>query len=157
MKQKIIALMLVMTISGLNLESLELPIKFANDLNIVSEKGARAEVTTEEYEMLARVCMSECGGQWGEPQEGKIAVVETILNRCEMYDLSIKDVVTKPNQYSMFYEGEIHESVYRAVDTALQSRMYPKNMLYFRTKHYHDFGTPYKKIGNHYFSLEGES
>ena len=113
------------------------------------------EITEEEYELLARVCMSETGGRWGEPFEGKVAVLETILNRVDMGWGTITEVVTKKNQYSTANNGEPDYTVYEAVDYVLNNeRMYPSNMLYFRTKHYHKFGEPYKQIGNHYFSLE---
>lgn len=118
------------------------------------EESTHTEVSDYEYNLLLRVCMSECGGQYGEPLEGKIAVVETILNRCEMYGKSIEEVVYQPNQYSTAYNGEPDEYVKEAVDIALREKSYPSNMIYFRAGNYHDFGIPYKQIGNHYFSLE---
>jgi spore germination cell wall hydrolase CwlJ-like protein len=119
--------------------------------DIVDEESK--EITTDEYNLLLRVCMSEAGGQYGEPMEGKIAVVETILNRVDMGMGSIEDVIE--SAYSTADNGEPDDTVVEAVDTALSSRMYPTNMIYFRTEHYHtEFGTPYMKIGNHYFSLE---
>ena len=115
------------------------------------------EITVEEYALLARVCMSETGGRWGEPFEGKVAVLETILNRVDMGWGTIEEVVTQKYQYSMANNGEPDYTVYEAVDYVLNNeRMYQSNMLYFRTEHYHTFGQPYKKIGNHYFSLEVE-
>ena len=113
-------------------------------------------VTDEEYNLLLRVCMSECGGKYGEPLEGKIAVVETILNRSEIYGKSIEEVIYEPNQYSVSDNGEPDETVREAVDIALSSNTYPDDMIYFRAGYYHNFGTPYRQIGNHYFSLEGE-
>ena len=115
------------------------------------------EVSEEEYALLARVCMSETGGRWGEPFEGKVAVLETILNRVDMGWGTIEEVVTKKRQYSRANNGDPDYTVYEAVDYVLNNeRMYPSNMIYFRTKDYHTFGQPYKKIGNHYFSLEVE-
>ena len=111
-------------------------------------------ITDEEYDLLLRVCMSECGGEYGEPIDGKIAVVETVLNRCDMYGMTIEEVLHEPNQYSLADNGEPDYTVVHAVDCALSERTYPENMIYFRTEHYHNFGTPYKNIGNHYFSLE---
>ena len=113
-------------------------------------------VTDEEYNLLLRVCMSECGGKHGEPLEGKIAVVETILNRSEIYGKSIDEVVYEPYQYSTSDNGEPDETVREAVDIALISNTYPDDMIYFRAGYYHSFGTPYRQIGNHYFSLKGE-
>ena len=120
----------------------------------VVEQTHRREVTDEEYKLLLRVCMSETGGKYGEPIEGKVAVVETILNRVDMGQGSIKEVITAPNQYSMADNGEPDETVVEAVELALTGDAYPDDMLYFRTKRYHKFGTPYKKIGNHYFSCK---
>ena len=113
-------------------------------------------VSLSEYELLCRVCMSECGGYDGEPLDGKIAVVETILNRSDIFGMSIEDVVYEQNQYSTAYNGEPDESVRQAVDIALGCNTYPDDMIYFRAGYYHSFGTPYRQIGNHYFSLKGE-
>ena len=113
-------------------------------------------VTDEEYNLLLRVCMSECGGKYGEPLEGKIAVVETILNRSEIYGKTIEEVVYEQNQYSVADNGEPDETVIVAVHIALSRNTYPDDMIYFRAGYYHNFGTPYKQIGNHYFSLKGE-
>ena len=111
-------------------------------------------VTDKEYDLLLRVCMSECGGKYGEPLDGKIAVVETILNRSEIYGKTIEEVVYEPNQYSVSDNGEPDETVEQAVDIALRENIYPDDMIYFRTSNYHTFGKPYQKIGNHYFSLK---
>ena len=121
---------------------------------IIEKEPKGIVVTDEEYDLLLRVCMSECGGEYGEPMEGKIAVVETVLNRCEMYGMTIEEVLYAPNQYSMADNGEPDYTVINAVNSALEKRTYPKNMIYFRTLHYHSFGEPYIKIGSHYFSLE---
>lgn len=121
---------------------------------VESDERCAQNISEYEYNLLLRVCMSECGGKYGEPLEGKIAVVETILNRCEMYGKSIEEVVYQPNQYSTAYNGEPDEYVKEAVDIALREKSYPSNMIYFRAGNYHDFGIPYKQIGNHYFSLE---
>ena len=128
----------------------------AKEINIVFVGNEETKVTPEEYRLLLRVCMSECGGKYGEPLEGKIAVVETILNRSEIYGKTIEEVVYEPNQYSVADNGEPDETVREAVDIALSSNTYPDDMIYFRAGYYHSFGTPYRQIGNHYFSLKGE-
>ena len=121
-----------------------------------AKKENKPKVSDEEYKLLMRVCMSECGGKWGEPMDGKVAVVTTVLNRADAGMGSIKEVILAPHQYSTADNGEPDETVREAVDYALSHRNeYPKNMIYFRTDYYHDFGTPYKKIGSHYFSLGG--
>lgn len=131
-------------------------VNHANEINIVFVGNEETKVTPEEYRLLLRVCMSECGGKYGEPLDGKIAVVETILNRCEIYGKSIDEVVYEPYQYSLSDNGEPDETVEQAVDIALRENIYPDDMIYFRTDYYHSFGTPYQRIGNHYFSLKGD-
>ena len=129
-------------------------ISSSGNVEIVFIGNEETEVTKDEYNLLLRVCMSECGGKYGEPLEGKIAVVETILNRCEIYGKSIDEVVYEPYQYSTSDNGEPDETVEQAVDIALRENIYPDDMIYFRTSNYHTFGKPYQKIGNHYFSLK---
>lgn len=129
-------------------------VQHAQEINIVFIGSEETKVTPDEYNMLLRVCMSECGGKYGEPLEGKIAVVETILNRCEIYGKTIEEVVYEPYQYSTSDNGEPDETVEQAVDIALRDNIYPDDMIYFRTGRYHSFGEPYQKIGNHYFSLK---
>ena len=129
-------------------------ISSSGNVEIVFIGNEETEVTKDEYNLLLRVCMSECGGKYGEPLEGKIAVVETILNRCDIYGKSIEEVVCEPYQYSTSDNGEPDETVEQAVDIALRENIYPDDMIYFRTSNYHTFGKPYQKIGNHYFSLK---
>ena len=129
-------------------------VQHAQEINIVFIGKEETKVTQDEYNLLLRVCMSECGGKYGEPLEGKIAVVETILNRSEIYGKSIEEVIYEPYQYSLANNGEPDETVEQAVDIALRENIYPDDMIYFRTANYHTFGKPYQKIGNHYFSLK---
>ena len=140
-------------ITKTNIESIE-TVSNAKEINIVFVGNEETKVTPEEYRLLLRVCMSECGGEYGEPLEGKIAVVETILNRCEIYGKTIEEIIYEPNQYSTANNGEPDETVEQAVDIALRENIYPDDMIYFRTGKYHSFGEPYQQIGNHYFSLK---
>ena len=93
-------------------------ISSSGNVEIVFIGNDETEVTPEEYNLLLRVCMSECGGKYGEPLDGKIAVVETILNRSEIYGKSIEEVVYEPYQYSTSDNGEPDETVEQAVDIA---------------------------------------
>ena len=143
----------VQAITVTDIESIQ-DVNHANEINIVFVGNEETKVTPEEYRLLLRVCMSECGGKYGEPIEGKIAVVETILNRCDIYGKSIEEVVYEPYQYSTADNGEPDETVEQAVDIALRENIYPDDMIYFRTGYYHSFGEPYQQIGSHYFSLK---
>lgn len=133
-------------INGTVTESVE---KETSTIIVGEIKEKQKCVSDEEFELLVRVCMSEAGQ---ENFQGKVAVVETILNRVDMDYGSISEVVYEA--YSTADNGKPNEDCYKAVETALKENTYPDNMIYFRTGHYHSFGTPYQKIGNHYFSLE---
>ena len=145
----------VQAITVTNIESIK-EVEHAKEINIIFVGSEQTKVTPEEYQLLLRVCMSECGGKYGEPLEGKIAVVETILNRCRIYNKSIEEVIYEPYQYSFADNGFPDETVEKAVDIALRENIYPEDMIYFRTDYFHSFGKPYEKIGNHYFSLKGD-
>lgn len=104
-----------------------------------------------EIALLERVVMSEASI---EPYDCKVAVAETILNRMDMYSTSLEDVVYAPNQYSMADNGQPTDEVKQAVAQALEYRVNPVNMIYFRQDYYHSFGTPYTAYGEMYFSLK---
>lgn len=102
--------------------------------------------------LFAKVVMGEAGA---EPLIGKIAVATTILNRMDMFDMTASEVLKQKNQYFTDYKGTITNDVYDAIEKALEERdLFPRTMIYFRTKHYHSYGTPYTQIGSHYFSCE---
>ena len=131
------------------------PIKTEAQLVIEKvEKKSYAEPEITDRDIMAMVVMAESGS---EKFIGKVAVAATILNRASEWDMTIKEVVEMQGQYSYPYYGAVSHSCYEAVDYAMENRdMFPKNMLYFRNKHYHTFGNPYIQIGHHYFSTDGE-
>ena len=124
-------------------EIIDLPWEFAP----VEEEP---ELTQYNIDLLARVCMSEAAN---EPYMGKVAVVMTVLNRCDTWGMTTEEVVYAPHQYWTGNNGTPTEECYSAVAFAIENRdIFPADMMYFRNKHYHKFGTPYTVIGNHYFS-----
>lgn len=122
-----------------------------NDFEYVAEGGNI--LSDYEIALLERVVMSEASI---EPYDCKVAVAETILNRMDMYSTSLEDVVYAPNQYSMADNGQPTDEVKRAVAQALEYKVNPTNMIYFRQDYYHSFGTPYTAYGEMYFSLKGD-
>jgi spore germination cell wall hydrolase CwlJ-like protein len=122
---------------------------------ITAEETTKSEPNPAPYSdyeiaLLERVVMSEASI---EPYECKVAVCETILNRCDMYNSNIEDVVYSPNQYSMADNGYPTDEVRLAVQQAISYRISPSNMIYFRQDYYHSFGEPYTRYGDMYFSL----
>ena len=123
-------------------------IKVADEPETVEEDP---QVILSDDDILAMVAMSEAGNQ---ELLGKVAVVATILNRCDYYGLTVETVVTSPNQYSYPYYGTVTDECYRAVEIAKGCRdLFDSRMMFFRNSKYHDFGEPYVKIQDHYFSL----
>lgn len=114
------------------------------------EDVPEAPVLTDE-EILAAVVMAEAGNQ---DMLGKVAVASVVLNRCDYFGLTVESVVKAKGQFSFPYYGTVSEDCYRAVEIAEQSRdLFPNTMLYFRNTRFHNFGIPYQKLGDHYFSL----
>ena len=129
---------------------------FEDDVEIITEEvsfGQEAPLTDES--ILAHLCMAEAGNQ---PLVGKIAVVVTVLNRADAWGMSVYEVATQKNQYAYPYYGIVDEECYKAVEIAYEAfaaEVFPRDMFYFRTSHYHKYGEPYAIIGDHYFSCEG--
>ncbi len=129
----------------------------SNMNNILMSGGTGSTVWTSDAEiertkdLIARVVMAEAGNQ---PIEGKIAVAMTILNRADYHGISIENVISAKDQYTQDLHRTPTNEVYTAIELAKSNRdMFPRNMMYFRTRHYHTFGIPYQVIGDHYFSM----
>jgi len=121
-------------------------------VNAENREDKALEYEEKEILLLERVTMSETSI---ESYECKVATAVTILKRAKMYNKSIEAVIYEPWQYSIADNGKPTEEVKKAVqDAILTESNYPDNMIYFRADRYHSFGSPYKQIGGHYFSLE---
>lgn len=124
--------------------------EIVEEVTEAEEEEPKAPILSDQ-ELIAMVVMSEAGNQ---DMLGKCAVASVILNRCDYFGLTVESVVKAKGQFSFPYYGTVSEDCYRAVEIAEQSRdLFPATMLYFRNTKYHDFGIPYEKIGDHYFSL----
>ncbi len=117
-------------------------------------------LTDSERDLLERCIMSEAGG---ESDEGQQAVATVILNRyfSPNFPNSFEEIIV-PGQFSIADNGEITKDVsinlQRAIiDYGTGCQIVPYNCYYFRADHYHDFGIPYRQIGNNYFSLSEEA
>ena len=112
------------------------------------------EVNQESRDLIARVVMSEAGG---EPMIGKVAVVATIFNRARIYDQTIAEGIYAPNQYSTADNGEPTEECYEAIDIYCKvPELYPDDMIYFQLDYYTKNGEDFLQIGSHYFSTKKE-
>lgn len=115
-------------------------------------------LTQDEYELLLTTTFCESGNQPSETQQMTALV---ILNRLEagMGGDTVRDIVYAKNAFSVtkwknFEDRGWTDKVQQSVDLALKENPHPRNMYYFRTKHYHSWAIDYKKSGDVYFSLK---
>jgi len=127
---------------------------------ILSHDGRLHYLTDSEIELIQRCIMSEAGG---ESDEGQQAVATVIFNRyfSPKFPNSFEEIIV-PGQFSVADNGEITKEVLinmqRAIiDYGTQCQSVPYTCYYFRADQYHDFGIPYRQIGNNYFSLSEEA
>lgn len=115
------------------------------------------ELEDSDIDLMARVVMSEAGG---ESDDCKEAVATVILNRMfsPKYPNTISEVIYQRGAFSTADNGEPTEACYLAIYSALtyygsDSAIVPYCCYYFRGGHYHGFAQDYCKIDNLYFSI----
>ncbi len=109
----------------------------------------------KQIDLLCRCVEAESGNQ---SLLGKRLVCDVILNRVasEAFPDGIEDVINQPGQFGVVANGSINtvvpsEETIAAVMTELNERI-DTEVLYFQTGGYSKFGTPFDKVGDHYFS-----
>lgn len=118
-----------------------------------TEEEIAEEMYYDSLEMLAICVEAEAGA---EPYLGKQLVADVILNRADEAG-SIEAAITAPGAFSSYSDGGMQrhnvpgEDTYAAVAEELKYRQYP-SLWYFRENRYAEWGTPWQRVGNHYFS-----
>lgn len=114
-------------------------------------------ISLADFNLICTTVYCEAGNQSIETQ---IMTALTILNRlsAEDYPDTVKEVIYQDKQYSVtewtgFEQYGWTSSVEQAVTYALEVNEHPKDMYFFRTEHYHEFGQPYKVSDDLYFSI----
>lgn len=130
----------------------------------VTEQTPKAEVATTEVakatlsdiELLALITMAEAEGT---SDLTKRLVIDTILNRVDSpnFPNTIYGVIYQPNQFTPMWNGrinrcEVREDYCQLVREELENRT-NSDVLYFRTDHYFNWGTPLVQSDNVYFSM----
>ena len=120
------------------------------------EEDMRGEMKAGELEQFAAAVEAEAGNQ---SLLGKRLVADVIINRKEdpNFPDSIKEVIEEPGQFDVVRSGSIKtvkpsEETWNAVYTELTGERVSNDVLYFRTKHYSQYGEPLCCVGDHYFS-----
>lgn len=124
----------------------------------VTTQSRYSDWNVEDFKTLTHLVMAEAEG---EPYEGKIAIVNTVLNRCRNRGQSIKEVVFAENQFCSSgkrFELEPSEECVDAVVAALMDgvAVIPDNVEYFRRidKPDQEKTEVVCQIGNHKFARE---
>lgn len=113
-------------------------------------------ISCDELEELAFCVEAEAGTQ---SLLGKRLVVDVILNRVDDRDWpdTVSGVIEQPYQFASFWDGGMGRvdkpsgETYEAIRMEMEARSYP-GIYYFNSEHYSEYGTPWKKIEEHYFS-----
>ena len=120
----------------------------------VEEPNIEEEIFYDSLEYLAMCVEAEAGNQ---SELGKRLVCDVVLNRFYSGDYeTLYDVINEEYQFSVVSDNRINEVIpteetYRIVREEVES-MTNTDVMFFRTDHYHEFGTPLFKEGDHYFS-----
>lgn len=130
-------------------------------LDIQEQQRANVEANNKAYaeqiEVLARCVEAEAGNQ---TLDVKRAVVAVIMNRVDDEDWpdSISEVISDPYEFATYWNGRMNEvtpseDTYEAIQMEMETRSYP-GLYYFDMDKYLLYGTPYKKMGDLYFSTK---
>ena len=118
----------------------------------------RTQIEEEGYfddlELMAGCVEAEAGNQG---LDGKRMVADVILNRVEdpEWPNTIEGVITQKYQFSTYWNGamdsvSISDETFEACKMELKERGWP-GIYYFTAGGYGEYGTPWRKVGDHYF------
>ena len=112
-------------------------------------------LSDEDIELIAHITAAEAGD---EPEIGKRLVIDVVLNRMESsrFPDTAHAVIFQKGEFSPTFDGgwertSATDELRRLVQEESEGRL-NSSALYFRTKHYHSFGTPLFNYGGHWFS-----
>lgn len=115
-------------------------------------------ISLDDFELMGKTVFAEAKT---EEFEGQVAVAEIILNRVESENFpdTVQEVIKQDGAFSSWGNGSVDaapldDECLEAVQDAVNERIFPDSVVYFREGHFHSFGTPYTVIGHHYFSSE---
>lgn len=115
-------------------------------------------ISLDDFELMGKTVFAEAKT---EDFEGQVAVAEVILNRVESENFpdTVEEVIKQDGAFSSWGNGSVEaapldDECLEAVQDAVNERIFPDSVVYFREGHFHSFGKPYTVIGHHYFSSE---
>lgn len=162
MKKRTCNKVMIALLIGAFMAGMVLCVQMYRFTEILYAKSTEDELAEELYcdslELLAICVQAEAGNQ---PLVGRRMVADVILNRVDdpCWPDTIEGVITQRNQFTSFWDGsmgrvtEPDELTFRAMQMELKKRSYP-GLYYFTAGGYGKYGTPWKKVGDHYFSTK---
>ena len=115
-------------------------------------------ISLDDFELMGKTVFAEAKT---EEFAGQVAVAEIILNRVESENFpdTVQEGIKQDGAFSSWGNGSVEAAPFddeclEAVQDAVNERIFPDSVVYFREGHFHSFGTPYTVIGHHYFSSE---
>lgn len=119
------------------------------------EPEPEISMSKEDMKLIAHMTMAEAEG---ESEYGQRLVIDTILNRVDSstFPDSVYGVLYQPYQFSSIKDGRfarchVKKELYELVVEEVQNRT-NYDVIFFRTGHYSEYGTPLFKEGAHYFN-----
>lgn len=118
-------------------------------LSVIEVNVYAYEYTPSDVVLIGKIVEHEAPH---ESELGKRLVIDTILNRVESdrFPNTVYDVINQPGQYCNPKKYP-QNGIYRLVAEEIYFRT-NKDVLWYRTKRYHTYGTPLLIEGAHYFS-----
>ena len=126
---------------------------YHSKIDIVSEKIKH--LSQEDIDLISRVVMAEAED---EPYEGKIYVVDTILNRVDSkhFPNTVHDVIYQKDQFTSMWNGRYDRcQSNKDLDKMIQEEYNNRSnsdIVFFTADHYGEYGKRLFSIGNHYFA-----
>lgn len=134
-------------------EPMEIPV--VEEVEPEPEPKPEISMSKEDMELIAHMTMAEAEG---ESEYGQRLVIDTILNRVDSstFPDSVYGVLYQPYQFSSIKDGRfarchVKKELYELVVEEVQNRT-NYDVIFFRTGHYSEYGTPLFKEGAHYFN-----
>jgi N-acetylmuramoyl-L-alanine amidase len=145
-------------------ESIEAPLINQDVINVVVEDKPEVheelvdntvKLTNDEIDLISRVVMAEAED---EPFEGKIYVVDTILNRVDSkhFPNNVHDVIYQQSQFTSMWNGrynrcQSNKDLNKMIINEYKNRS-DSDIVFFTADHYGAYGRPSFRVGNHYFA-----
>ena len=134
-------------------EPMEIPV--VEEVEPEPEPKPEISMSKEDMELIAHMTMAEAEG---ESEYGQRLVIDTILNRVDSstFPDTVYSVLYQPYQFSSIKDGRfarchVKKELYELVVEEVQNRT-NYDVIFFRTGHYSEYGTPLFKEGAHYFN-----